>query len=76
MIFFCIRQAQFLKNCNVKRKRVKKALEWRRKKWQKSICAVRAKRVRYLVSAFGFFDAFSAGNGSAFVFTFALAFYN
>ncbi|MBQ5433463.1 MAG: hypothetical protein IIU30_08445, partial [Treponema sp.] len=52
-------------------KYVKKALEWRRETWQKSICAVRAKRVRYLVSALGFFDAFTARNGSAFVFTFA-----
>ncbi|HBB14850.1 MAG TPA: hypothetical protein DCZ76_11355, partial [Treponema sp.] len=34
---------------------------------QKSICAVRAQRDRYLISALGFFDAFSAGNGSAFL---------
>ena len=53
----------------------KKALEWRRETQQKSICAVRPKGVRHLVSALGFFDAFTAGNGSAFVLRFALGFY-
>ena len=43
--------------------------------------ASRRKRVRYLISALGvvnnpcFFDAFTAGNGSAFVLIFTLAFY-
>jgi len=54
----------------VMQKYVKKALEWRRETRQKSICAVRAKRVRYLISALGFFDAVPAGNGSAFVLIF------
>ena len=48
---------------------IKKALKWRQKTWQKSICAVRPKGVRYLISALGFFDAVSAGNGSAFLLT-------
>ena len=39
----------------------------------KSICAVRPKGVRYLVSALGFFDAFSAGNGIASAFGLMLA---
>ena len=55
------------KKCNVA-KQCAEALEWRLKRRQKSICAERAKRVRYLVSALGFFDAFSAGNGSAYAF--------
>ena len=54
----------------VMQKYVKKALEWRRETWQKSICAERPKGVRYLVSALGFFDAVLAGNGSAFLLTF------
>ncbi|HBB14282.1 MAG TPA: hypothetical protein DCZ76_08405 [Treponema sp.] len=54
----------------VLQKYVKKALEWRQETRQKSICAVRAQRVRYLISALGFFDAVPAGNGSAFVLIF------
>ena len=57
-------------------KYVKKALEWRQKTRQKSICAERPKGVRYLISALGFFDAFSAGNGSAFVLTFVFEYFN
>ncbi len=58
--------------CNVA-KQCAEALEWRLKTRQKSICAERPKGVRHLISALGFFDAFSAGNGSASAFRLMLA---
>ena len=62
-------------------KNVKKALEWRRETWQKSICAERTRQRSFkprsesdtLYPRSAFFDAFSAGNGSAFVLTFTFA---
>ena len=46
-------------------KRFEQALQWRQGSWQRSICAVRPKGVRYLFPHTMLIDTVPVGNGSA-----------
>ena len=54
-------------------KRFEQALQWRQGSWQRSICAVRPKGVRYLFPHTMLIDAVPVGNGSACSFRMSLS---